>query len=877
MSVNGTSPAVPYERFVQIAQERPDTCAIDQGTRRLTYAELDAAARSARAALVPHQPDCPGVVAILAEDRITSITAILAIAGSHHAYACLDPGDPEQRLRLILADSAPFAILADHDQLERARALAPTGTAVLDMQALPPATNTGLTRVVLAKPDDLLYLFYTSGSTGQPKGVRQTHRNLAFFADAYAATLGIGPQDRLSLLYTLSFSAANMDIYGALLNGATICPRDIRRYGVADLGDWIERERITVLHAVPTVARELSRSLVPGRVLESVRAVDLGGEAVSAADVVRLRDHLPVDCLVVNHLAATEASVIAQYVIPRDVSGDDAALPVGRSPDGVEVRILREDGGEAPTGETGLMAIDSPYLSPGYWRRPEQDATSFRQIAGRPGWRRYIGGDLGFIDTQGLLHFVGRESSRIKLRGQSVDLNEVEAALRSCEGVREAAVVPRGVSGAEYDQLIACLVLEEGLRHDPARLRHCLAQRLPAYMLPGGYCFLEQLPTAATGKLDRRTLEQLDIDDLLYRPDFQPPVGDTEQTIAGMFERVLNFAPVGRRDDFFLLGGDSLTLQALQLEAIQHLGQELPGLHEDATVEGISATLERSAVGKRISPLLTPLRTEGTRPPAFLVHGRLGLAHVSPVFSRLFGQDQPLYAISARGLSGEEAPAESIKEMAHEYVRAIRSVQAHGPYFVCALCAGAYVAMEMTRQIRSAGEEVLPLLLLDPPPPPRKRPRKGRLQYKINEIRHIVETRQGRFDLDIGNPARLEAAGRVAEAFATALRTDRGSAFDGRAIVLVSDGSLAFSHWGNPATRLSVFVGEVYWLRAGETHQDMFDPANQQFADALQKALNSIHTDTWPSNAHSEDIFDDQPPPEGRGHWWRRIRSLLGV
>ena len=234
-----------------------------------------------------------------------------------------------------------------------------------------------------------------------------------FFADAYARALEIGHTDNSSLLYSLNFSAANMDIFGGMLNGATLYAYDMRSDGLSNLADWLDRERLTVLHAVPTVFRGLFGTLAPERKLSHLRAIDLGGEAVFDSDVELFRRHTVDRCFLVNHLAATEASVIAQHRIEhRAASRGDGILPVGRSPDGVRVSIRRDDESAAETGEVGEIVVASRHVSPGYWRRPDLDAAAFSVDSAEPSRRRYATGDLGRIDEAGNLHFLGRRGSR---------------------------------------------------------------------------------------------------------------------------------------------------------------------------------------------------------------------------------------------------------------------------------------------------------------------------------------------------------------------------------------------------------------------------------------------------------------------------------
>ncbi len=864
-----------YERFADVVRRSAESLAIVEKGRRVSYAQLDQMALAVMQRLNALGHPRAGIVAILAEERIAAITAMLGTAGSGHAYVSLDPGDPEERLRFIIQDSAPFVFLVDRPRLERAHALKVAGLAVLDLDEIM-SESTGDLPARMASPDDLLYLFYTSGSTGHPKGVQQTHRNLMFFVDAYARTLRINETDRLSLLYTLSFSAANMDIFGALFNGAVLCPYDMRREGISRLAAWLEESDITVLHAVPTVLRELTRTREAERRFPRIRAVDLGGETLLAGDVARFRPLVLGTCRIVNHLAATEASVIAQCVIDPAMDAMSGALPVGRSPTGLEVRILRADGSDADTDESGFIAVDSPHLSPGYWHRPELDRATFSDLQGRPGWRRYRSGDLGRIDGTANLHFIGRESTRIKLRGQSVDLSEVEAALSACHGVKDAVVIARGAEGREADRLVACVVMSPGAGSNPVELRRQLVEKLPNYMLPSGYLFRDRLPTSATGKLDRRSLSEMDLDDALYRPDYEAPVGEREVQVAALFSQVLNFTPVGRFDDFFLLGGDSLSLVDLQLQSRSVFGCELPSLREDGTVAGLAARLHVSEVdGAGAMPRLVPLREQGTAPMLYLVHGRLGQAHVSPRFMSLLGEDQPLCSIQARGLDGLEDPNESISAMAADYVDALRCYQPEGPYFIGSLCAGAYVAIEMARLLQAAGAKVLPLLLLDPPAPPFRTRVKGMNEDSLlRRLKRHENAGNIKFRFDGSRYA--TAAIRVARAFEGALRMYSAVPHDGPVFILASHSRLSSAHWGNPATRRRVFSGSQVWLSVADSHGEMLDPRNAEFALRLTQCMLWIRTGEPPENMIRGSLFDDRQTIAGGSRWRRGFRWLFG-
>ncbi|HEY8154030.1 MAG TPA: alpha/beta fold hydrolase [Myxococcota bacterium] len=828
-----------FARFEAVASQRPDQTAIEHAGAAIRYGELLERAR----AIADRLPAARGLrrarVALLFDDRIHAIASILGVLRAGHAFVPLDPADPRQRNRLILRDSEPVALLTDSAAYFRARKLRRSAYPLINIEE--PEIRRRRRPQRAAGAGDLAYLFYTSGSTGEPKGVCQTHRNLLHFVGCYSRGLAISASDRLSLLYTLSFSAANMDIFGGLLAGATVCAYDMRTRGLPELADWIDSQRISVLHAVPSLFRKLLDSLAPGRVLGSVRAVDLGGEAVTRGDAERFREHFRRDCLLVNHLAATEASVIAQYAVPPDGAEDGEALPAGFAPDGVEVRIERPDGTPAAPGEVGRMVVASPYLSPGYWRRRKLTSEAFRPDPSRPGWRCYRSSDLASIDAAGLVRFVGREGTRVKIRGHSVDLAEVEAALRECPGIRDAVVVPgrRSARAEPEAELLVAHVVSDAPSTASA-LRRELRESLPHYMLPAAFAFHPALPLTASGKLDRRAAQALPIPDEPAGADDDAPRDAVESQVARIFAHLLARESNGRSDDFFLCGGDSMSAVQLQVLLCEAAGLEvrLTDIFEDPTVSGLAALLRRLAKtpgASSLPSLIVPLREEGSRPALFLLHGAQGQANVSPQFLEALGDDLPVYALQARGLDGTSPPNPTLEAMAEDYLAAIRSVQPAGPYFLGGLCSGAYVAMLMTQRLEAEGESVLPLLLIDPPGPPFKPTTAppGSVDPRAaveHEIQMELRMRQelGCFNLDLGDTRRREASVRVVLAFEQALAAHHPEPFDGPVHLLLSSEFRAMNGWQDPAAIRMIFAGPLEIREISKTHGEIVGHRGRQ-------------------------------------------------
>ena len=333
-------------------------------------------------------------------------------------------------------------------------------------------------------PDRLAYILYTSGSTGQPKGVMQNHRNVLHYIRVYTNNLHLNADDRLSLLSSYCFDASVMDIYGALLNGATLCPVDIKEEGLAGLPEQLIAEGITVYHSTPTVYRYFLNELggQSHSAFPDLRLVVLGGEKVNRADVELYKQHFSKRCLFVNGLGPTEATVTLQNFIDKQTEIVGDSVPVGFPVEDTEVLLLNKAG--KPAEVSGEIAIRSAHVALGYWRNEEATAAAFVSTIcgpgspdGQPGWggdsgwvaprdsnanghRIYRTGDMGRRLPDGSIKFEGRKDFQIKIRGFRVELGEIESALASSPQVREAAVVALD-NGSGDTKLVAYVVPRE--------------------------------------------------------------------------------------------------------------------------------------------------------------------------------------------------------------------------------------------------------------------------------------------------------------------------------------------------------------------------------------------------------------------------------
>ncbi|MFY1661553.1 AMP-binding protein [Micromonospora sp. WMMD1274] len=518
-------------------------------THEVTYTELAGAAGGHAAVFAAAGLRAGDRIALLTAHGAPTVAALLGALATGCAYVPLDPGFPVARLRHMVDAAGVTAVACAAEHRDLASTLAGQRP-VVALDEVPPAPL----HPVAADPDALAYVLFTSGSTGVPKAVGQTHRNLAHVVDNQIAALGAGPDDRLSLLASFSFDAAIPDLYPALLTGAAVVPVDLRRHGLAHAVDQLDRHRATVLHCTPTVYRFLLDTLGSRR-LPTVRAVLLGGEQATWTDAARGRDRFAPDCVLVNGYGATEMTFAARHVQPLSEVDPDARgpLPVGVAFPGYRLDL-------AP--DTGEIVVRSRHLAPGYLN---QDSDRFGVDA--DGVRSYRTGDLGRLLPGGELVCLGRLDRQVKVRGHRVELTEIEAVLSAQPGVA-------GVRAVVRDGELLAYARPAETRPDPAVLRAALTAALPGYAVPRAVVVVDEFPLTVTGKIDERALP----DPVTEVPAGEAPATDTERAVHDIWCAVLGRDAVARTASFFDVGGQSLLLGQVQQRLAERFGVRLPML-----------------------------------------------------------------------------------------------------------------------------------------------------------------------------------------------------------------------------------------------------------------------------------------------------------
>ena len=726
-----------HTRVGQHARETPARLALIDSVESWTYQELDQRSNQLANHLIASGIQPGDVVAIYAHRSASLVWALLGILKAGAAFLILDPAYPAERLLRYVsmakpqawiqleAAEAPPPLLEDYitRSVSCCRFTLPCRSAVAKLGLLAGCSDAD-PRVAIA-PDDLACVVFTSGSTGQPKGILGRHGSLTHFEPWRQDRFGLTQSDRFAMLAGLAHSPLQRDIFTPLWLGATLfIPDGEIITAPGQLAAWMAKQKITSAAMTPALGQLLDTA-PPDLLLPELRSVFFVGDQLMRRDVARLRHRAP-SATVINTYGTTETQRADSYlVIVQEPEGNraKAQYPLGRGMPDVQLLVLNQGGRLAGMGELGEIYVRSPHLALGYLGDEALTRARFitNPFTGRDGDRLYRTGDLGRYLPDGNVEFSGRADHQVKIRGFRIELAEVETGLEQHPAVRKAIVLARhdapGDSSAAPgtdSRLVAYVVPKQMPGPTVSELRSFLKERLLEHMLPSAFVFLDALPLTPNGKVDRAALpapEQLrpELGKVLVTPRDQ-----VECQLVRIWEEVLGVQPVGIGDDFFALGGHSLLGIRLFARIEKELGTKLPVslLFQSPTVERLAQAIR----GVEASPdwsILVPIQTGGARPPFFCVHGFGGGVLGYAELARLLGPAQPFYGLQAHGLSGRDDPDAQIEHMAARYLQAMRIVQPKGPYYVGGYCYGGVVAFEIARQLRAHGEQVALLAVLE--------------------------------------------------------------------------------------------------------------------------------------------------------------------
>jgi amino acid adenylation domain-containing protein len=560
--------------FEQRAAAHPDSVAVVSDLSRCSYGELNAAANRLAHEIIARGGTPGDRVAILMRHDLPIVVTTLAVLKAGRVVVVLNPGDPEARLRQVIANAGIALIVADEATRTLANVLAESGIEIVEAEESMRSENVGSTGIVVPA-DQLAFLIYTSGSTGEPKGVMRTHRQALQNGLRMSRSVGVRSDDRIALLFAMSSEVGVTLTWAALLNGASLHPFPVSERGAPALPAWLHGHSITVFSVTASIYRQFIKSLSETTTLPSVRVLRFGSEEVSSQDFKDYQKHFTDNCTLLHSFGSSEAGIVMHRQLSRADTVADGALAVGRPAYGIEIFLVDEQGNQVPDGGVGEIILKSTSLSDGYWNDSALTASKFIEWPRGSGSRAFQTGDLARIGSDGLLSFVGRRDMQVKIGGYRVEMSEVEQALAGLNGVRQAAAM--FTRAGDRTEIAAFVVLEAGTIRTPVELRRQLAKSVPRQMVPSRFLLLDQIPIAPAGKVDRERLRQI-LQSGTERESGKPPVTETETMLAGFWADVLELTVVSRDDDFFELGGDSLKATVVSawvfdaLEVEIHLG-----------------------------------------------------------------------------------------------------------------------------------------------------------------------------------------------------------------------------------------------------------------------------------------------------------------
>jgi amino acid adenylation domain-containing protein len=710
------------DRFEAIVRRFGARLAIQDATVSLTYAELGGWVDRIATVISLAVAGRPGPVAIFLNSDVYFPAAMLGVLAAGRGYVPLDSSHPIARNALIATQSGAAAVVSAGNLAASAANQFPPDLPIVNIENNSP--DFGVTSACAPGPDDLACIIYTSGSTGSPKGVHHSHRNILHVVMQRTNALHVNQEDKVALFYPPTSIAGIRAILTALLNGASLHVLPPQALQPAGLVREIRARKITVCFVVPTLFRRIAQAVEPDQRLDTVRVFGVAGERVDWNDFDLFRKLSSPEAFMHVGIGPTEGGgQFCNWFVDDRVRTTSPRLPIGRANPDMRITIVGEDGRPVADGEIGEFVICGRYLAQGYWQDPDLTARKFTVDPTDPVTRIYKTGDWGRQRPDGLFEFVGRKDEQIKLHGNRIEIGEVESALSSCRGVRDAAVVVRRSENGVPQQLSAyCELKPETTGLLPSNLRAMLVERLPRFMVPTSITILNTLPLLSNFKIDREELRRRDQlareDALADRSVSQAqPHTEIQRTLLALWREVLKRSDIGCDDDFFLFGGDSLSAVDLLHRIEDELEYSLPlnVLIEAPTVRQLEKRLETAPPGPADN--MIRINAAGSQHPLFVLGGVHGYClYLYPVL-RSLGPDQPCYGLQPPGMDWTSVGCETLPEMAAHYIGVMKAIQPHGPYRLLGDSFGGRMVYEIALQLQRMEETVEFLGMLDTDPP----------------------------------------------------------------------------------------------------------------------------------------------------------------
>ncbi len=698
-----------HQIISETAAQYPKSIALKFNTQELTYTQLNQQANQLAAVLIENGVKPKDKVAISLYRSAELVIALLAIIKAGATYIPLDPIFPINRINYMLEDSAAVVLLTS--QTYKGQYISNAKEIILDdiwasLNSYPTTDPD-----VEVKGEDLIYILYTSGSTGQPKGVQIKHHNVVNFLYSMQKQPGLTAADKLLAVTTISFDIAGLELWLPLITGAQIVLADAStaKDGVALLG-IIKKDKITVMQATPYTWRIM---LEAGWDKERIKVI-CGGEALPLDLAQRI---LGKATSLWNVYGPTETTIWSTL---KEITADDGFISIGKPIDNTQIYILDKYQNPLIAGASGEIYIGGEGIALGYLNQAELTAEKFVSdpFSDEPGAEMYRTGDLGTFLPDGNLMYLSRIDAQVKIRGYRIETGEIEFNLAKEDAIKQAVVIPRADNNG-VGKLVAYIILKDGVpqtdEHNEMiqQWRSNLRRSVPDYMVPDNFVMIDAMPMTPNGKVDKKALAACDIA-AAETVTYVAPRTDVEQLVAGIWTELLENEQVGIHDNFFELGGHSLIAVQVMARIEKETGKRLPLaiLFENSTVEKLSLMLEMD--GKSITwDSLVPIKPTGNKIPIYIVHGAGLNVLLFNTLAKHMDAEQQVYGLQAKGLNGVDEPLSRMEDIAAHYVSSIMAQNPTGPYALAGYSFGGIIAYEMARQFAVLNKEVRMLGMFD--------------------------------------------------------------------------------------------------------------------------------------------------------------------
>lgn len=716
-NINSTASEITGPSFIHslidlTAEKFPDQEALHCLGESLTYSEIKILSDKVASALIHKGVKAGDHISVCLNRSVTLPVILLGIMKAGGVYVPLDPSFPASRISFMHEDSESVFLITTEELTER-----------ISEKPVEFITDSELLSYEHPSkdfpelhPDQLAYILYTSGSTGQPKGVQIRHKSVVNLLQDLIKRSGMNSNDTFLAVTTISFDISVLELFMPLIAGASL--HIATREQATDV-QWLDRIiRETPINYMQATPATWEMMLSSGWFGDDELNVFCGGEALRA-DLGRKLTRCTKS--VWNLYGPTETTIWSSLSISDhyDCNIRNGIVSIGKPVANTQIYITDENNNLCPPGIAGELWIAGEGLSTGYWKRPELTEEKFHD---NPFGKNkiYKTGDRAMFDAEGNLHFLARLDHQVKIRGYRIETGEIETLLNDMESIRQSAVIAR--TGHNNDTYLAAYCIANGNYPDNKQqeiiirdARETLRRSVPDYMIPTVWMILESFPLTPNGKTDRKSLP--DPQPLrLTKNLFQGPVTRVEKLIAEVWKKILNLQDIDVYADFFELGGHSLLAVRMMVELEKLTGIKLPlaVLFTNPTISQLSVLYDQpdENEGTLWKPLVV-IKESGNRYPLYFAHGISGNVFKYHSLANLLDADQPSYGLQAIGLNGKEEPFRDMESMAAYHVNELMQYQPDGPIALAGGSFGGYLAYEMARQLKEAGREISFLALLD--------------------------------------------------------------------------------------------------------------------------------------------------------------------